>query len=141
MTDDVLFSVQNLTEPVDDDSLVPVFTNVDMFIREYLVHVVERRVATGSGSGIFWCEQWWAHAEAVSRLYAFWRTWEMLRVTDPATGMSVWWRDHLDPHLAVLTSEYGPFARCRPGEHRAITPLPVQPAPADVLAQLPEGAS
>ena len=29
---------------------------------------------------------------------------------DPATGMSVWFRDHADPHMAVLMDPDGPFA-------------------------------
>ncbi|WP_221186477.1 DUF4913 domain-containing protein [Terracoccus luteus] len=38
-----------------------------------------------------------------------WRAWEALRL-DPATGMSVWWRDHADHHMTVLFSPEGPFA-------------------------------
>ncbi|OJF14504.1 DUF4913 domain-containing protein [Couchioplanes caeruleus] len=53
--------------------------------------------------------------------------------------MSIWWRDHLDPHFTVLTGEYGPFGRCSPDRgHVDTAPLPVEPAPADVLAQLPD---
>ena len=29
---------------------------------------------------------------------------------DPATGMSVWWRDHADHHMGVLMDPQGPFA-------------------------------
>ena len=46
-----------------------------------------------------WCPEWWRHAEAPSRLEALWRAWEHLRL-DPATGMSVWFRDHADHHMA-----------------------------------------
>lgn len=115
----------------------PVFDNVDQFVSGYLVHVVERRPASGPTPGINWCDRWWAHPEAISRLYALWRAWESLRVNDPHTGISIWWRDHLDPHLAALTSDYGPFSRCGTRHHDP-QPLPVQPAPAEVLAQLPD---
>ncbi|ROP21234.1 uncharacterized protein DUF4913 [Couchioplanes caeruleus] len=55
------------------------------------------------------------------------------------SSMSIWWRDHLDPHFTVLTGEYGPFGRCSPDRgHVDTAPLPVEPAPADVLAQLPD---
>ena len=116
----------------------PVFDNVDTFIRHYLAPVVERRLAHGASAGAYWCPRWWAHPEAISRLYALWRAWETLRVSDPQLGMSTWWRDHLDPHLTALTSEYGPFGRCGPDKHVDPKPLPVQPAPAEVLAQLPD---
>ncbi len=55
--------------------------------------------------------------------------------------MSAWWRDHFDPHFAVLTGEYGPFGRCSADRgHVDTTPLPVEPAPREVLAQLPDFA-
>ena len=123
-----------------DDAPQPAFGDVDEWIREYLAAVLERKVAQGAQSGIYWCAEWWRHPEAISRLYALWRAWETLRL-DPTTGMSVWWRDHLEPHLAVLTSDGGPFRRCSPGQHHDTTSLPVTPAPADVLAALPDAAT
>jgi hypothetical protein len=119
----------------------PAFRNVEAFVGHYLAHVVERRIAVGATAGLYWCPRWWAHPEAISRLYALWRAWETLRVSDPQTGMSIWWRDHLDPHLNALTSEYGPFGRCRPDKHTEPKPLPVEPAPPEVLAQLPDATS
>ena len=117
----------------------PMFVDLDSFIRNYLAAVVERRVTQGSAVGANWCPSWWKHPEAISRLYALWRAWETLRVADPDTGMSIWWRDHLDPHFAILTGEYGPFSKCSPDRgHVDTAPLPVEPAPAGVLAQLPD---
>jgi hypothetical protein len=127
------------------DAVQLLYANVAQFVDEYLRHVVERRIAVGSGSGVFWCPRWWAHPEALSRVYALWRAWEALRITDEAFGMSLWWRDHLDPHLAQLTSEDGPFGRCQPAcdgraaRHHDPKPLPTEPMPPDVLAQFPEG--
>jgi hypothetical protein len=123
------------TEPA---SAEPVHRNVEAFVGGYLAHVVERRLASGPSSSVNWCPRWWAHPEAISRLYALWRAWETLRVSDPQTGISIWWRDHLDPHLAALIAEYGPFSRCGPDKHTAPRPLPVEPAPAAVLAQFPD---
>ncbi|KAB1931893.1 DUF4913 domain-containing protein [Micromonospora sp. ALFpr18c] len=114
------------------------YRNVEAFVGDYLAHVVERRLASGPTSGINWCPRWWAHPEAISRLYALWRAWETLRVSDPQTGMSIWWRDHLDPHLAALAAEYGPFNRCNPTKHTEPRPLPTELAPPEVLAQLPD---
>lgn len=128
------------TSAPDDDQSAPkpLFANVGQFVDQYLSPVVERRVAAGAASGIPWCRKWWAHPEALSRIYALWRAWECLRVSDPATGMSIWWRDHLDPHLAALTSDNGPLARCRPDRHVDPVPLPVNPIPQDILDQLPD---
>ena len=63
-----------------------------------------------------WCGQWWRHPEAISRLEALWRTWEVLRL-DPLLGMANWYRDHLDHQLPVLTAAAGPFADCDPSRH------------------------
>jgi hypothetical protein len=129
-----------------DAPATPLYPNVAAFVDDYLRRVVERRVVTGASAGVHWCAQWWAHPEALSRIYALWRAWEALRVTDAAFGMSVWWRDHLDPHLTQLTSEYGPFGRCqpagdgRPARHHEPQPLPTEPMPHGVLAQFPDGA-
>ena len=70
-----------------------------------------------------------APPEAVARLDALWRAWEHLRL-DPATGMSVWFRDHADHHMTVLLSAAGPFQGCD-GQHstRPLEPLKVTPAP------------
>ena len=71
--------------------------------------------------------EWWRSAEAISRLDALWRAWENLRL-DGTTGMSVWWRDHADHHMAILMDPDGPFAgstdACGRGE-----PLPYTPPP------------
>lgn len=64
-----------------------------------------------------WCAQWWRHPEAVSRLDAMWRAWEHLRL-DPALGMSTWWREHADPHMAALTHPDGTFKSCQQGDSR-----------------------
>jgi len=63
-----------------------------------------------------WCPQWWAHAEALSRLEALWRTWEAARL-DPLQGIAVWYRDFCDPQLLVLFSPAGPFAQCTAERH------------------------
>ncbi|WP_233500217.1 DUF4913 domain-containing protein [Gordonia sp. YC-JH1] len=66
-----------------------------------------------AGKSRLWCRRWFEHAEAVSRLEAVWRAYESLRL-DPTLGMSVWWRDHLDPHMNALTNPEGPFEGCSP---------------------------
>jgi Domain of unknown function (DUF4913) len=76
-----------------------------------------------------WCARWWDHAEAISRLEALWRCWEVLRL-QRWEGAAVWYRDFLDPQLAVLLDPAGPFAQCTPDRHSPIKALPTVPAPA-----------
>jgi hypothetical protein len=73
-----------------------------------------------------WCPQWWRHPEAVVRLEATWRSFEALR-QDPATGISVWLRDHADVHMAQLMSPAGPFRGCHARDGHTSDPLPALP--------------
>lgn len=101
------------------------FPTLDRFVAEQLAVLYARPL----GHGRVWCPQWWRHAEARSRLDALWRSWEHLR-WEPALGMSVWFRDHADPHMAVLLDPDGPFHGCKPEQHAGrLTPLPVDPPP------------
>ncbi|WEG08314.1 DUF4913 domain-containing protein [Microbacterium horticulturae] len=99
-------------------------------------NVYRRRV---DGRHRCWAAEW-RYDEAVIRLEALWRSWEHLR-QDAATGISVWWRDHADHHMAVLMDPDGPFAaadhtdsanHCKKGE-----PLPYAPPPAGVFPDVP----
>lgn len=81
------------------------YGSTDEFVREYLRYVYSRSI---DGSTRVWASEWWRYDEAVIRLEALWRSWEHLRL-DAATGMSVWFRDHADHHMAVLLSSDGPF--------------------------------
>jgi hypothetical protein len=105
----------------------PVYGSVEQFLAEYLLPVYRRAV---SGTSTTWCAQWWRHSEAWIRLDGLWRSWEYLRL-DAATGMSVWLRDHADPHMAVLLSADGPFKGCTPDQHatRPLKALPLAPVP------------
>ena len=128
---------------VDDAGDEPVealyYGSVDEFVREYLRLVYRRRV-DGRGQHRVWAGEWWRYDEAVIRLEALWRAWEHLR-QDPSTGMSVWWRDHADHHMAVLFDPEGPFGRvegeqnaCKPGE-----PLPYVAPPEGMFPDVRQG--
>ena len=86
------------------------------------------------GPGATWCPQWWKHPEAVVRFEGLWRSWEKLR-QDPATGISVWLKDHLDHHMAVLLDPNGPLHGCKPDRHspRPLERLPGGEPPASPL--------
>ena len=96
------------------------------WVAEWLFPVYRRSIL---GHDRVWCPQWWRHAEAVARLEALWRAWEHLR-QDPATGLSVWFRDHADHHMTVLLDADGPFKGCD-GQHseHPLDELPHDPPP------------
>ena len=116
-----------LDEPADEPELY--YPNVLEFVTHHLAPMYRRPL---TGTGTTWCPEWWRHAEAIARLQALWRSWEHLRL-DPATGTSVWFRDHADHHMAVLLSADGPFKGCKPDGHaERLEPLPLK-APPDGL--------
>lgn len=106
-------------------SPAPHFSNVDAFVREYLVHVYRRKV--GERATRRWSARWWESPEALTRLEALWRAWEQLRL-DPNMGMSVWFRDHADYHMGVLMDPDGPF-RSSTDQANETEPLPYTPPP------------
>ena len=114
-----------------------VYGSVDEFVREYLRHVYRRATSEAR----VWSARWWEYDEAVIRLEALWRAWEHLRL-DPSTGMSVWWRDHADHHMAVLMDPEGPFAAANhydgANESDKGAPLPYEAPPAGLFPDVRE---
>jgi hypothetical protein len=82
-----------------------------------------------------WCPQWWAHAEAISRLNGLWEAWENAR-TEGSVAMLGWWQV-FDHHATILTSTGGPFAQCTQSSgHRSDgAPLKTVPAPPGTWAE------
>lgn len=109
------------------------YGSVDEFVREFLRHAYRRKI---DGRHRVWAARWWEYDEAVMRLEALWRAWEHLRL-DATTGMSVWWRDHADHHMAVLTDPDGPFYAADPtsetNQAKKGAPLPYEPPPAGLF--------
>lgn len=119
-----------------------VFESLSDFVVDKLAPTYRREVTEGLSRR--WCPEWWRHTEANSRLEALWRAWEHLRL-DPATGMSVWWRDHADHHMEKLFDPDGPFKACsvrdghkKPGQPGYIEPLPVTSEPTGMFVSLPQ---
>jgi hypothetical protein len=111
-----------------DEGPTLVYSTVDQFVAHLLSGTWCRPV---DGRHLTWCPSWWKHPEAVLRLTALWRSWEHLRL-DPATGLSVWLRDHADHHMRVLMDpELGPFKGCHPerGHGERLRPLPLVEPP------------
>lgn len=118
----------------DEQEVPPLYYGqLDHFVNGYLVFIYRRALADGSTKGARWCPKWWYHEEAVARLEAMWRSWELLRL-DPAAGMSNWFLQHGDPHMRVLWSEDGPFQYCKSTHVDRMKVLPVYEAPAGLFA-------
>ncbi|WP_067475283.1 DUF4913 domain-containing protein [Nocardia amamiensis] len=102
-----------------------IYANVVDFVENYLGGLYRRQVTDLSDT--VWCPEWWQHAEAIARLDALWRAWEHYR-QDGATGLSVWFLDHADPHMAKLFDPKGPFKYCsvRNGHKDMLSPLPTK---------------
>src|SRR5450759_3552699 len=73
-----------------------------------------------------WCARWWDHAEAISRLEALWRVWEVARL-DELRGIAVWYRDFPDPQAGVLVSSGGAVAPGPGDRQNAGPPLATGP--------------
>jgi hypothetical protein len=115
------------TEEEQGPSDGPAFTNSATWVEKWLCPNLEREIKRT----FEWCSQWWDHPEAVQRIEALWRAWEFFRHAD-ATGMSTWWTDHADPHLAILCNpDIGPFGHCHTMHGRDIAPLRTTKPPDD----------
>lgn len=98
------------------------FPNVYVFVQDFLAKVHPRPVR--DGLSWHWCSHWWDHPEAVSRLEALWKAFEVLR-RDPGTGAATWWRDYADPTIAALSDAGGTFAKCSDTSHAVPPDLPM----------------
>ncbi len=123
--DDVLQDDCDDGQPTDDPQLY--YPTLEVFVHDYLIGTYRRHI---EGRNRNWCPQWWCHAEAIARLEAMWRSFEHLRM-DPATGTSVWFINHADPHMADCSTPtdrsstapptaatFPGYSRCRPSDHQ-----------------------
>ena len=109
----------------------PFFGSLLEFVVEHFGPVYARNTTPT----VRWCANWWDHAEAIYRLEALWRTWELYRL-EPRLGIASWLRDYLDPQLRELTSPTGPFASCTEDRHSPVKALRTNQPPEAYLADL-----
>ena len=114
------------TAATPEDRFEPMYGDVEGWVREVFAPVFARSI----GWPVKWCAQWLAHGEAVLRLEALWRSWEIHRL-DRGRGMATWLRDFADAQLAALLADGGTFCTCTPDNHLPMDTLPLTPAPAD----------
>lgn len=115
----------------DVEPVVPFYGSLLEFVTEGFAPVYCR----ATSPTVRWCASWWDHAEALYRLEALWRSWELYRL-EPRLGIASWLRDYLDPQLSVLTSATGPFAQCTDDRHSPVKPLRTDPPPAHYFDDL-----
>lgn len=101
------------------------YPTVFAFVNEYLSRVYSRQVTDISDT--VWCPEWWRHPEAAIRLHALWQAWEHFRLQG-GPGISFWFLDHADPHMAKLFDPRGPFKYCsvRNGHKKMLDRLPLE---------------
>jgi hypothetical protein len=104
----------------------PCYPTVEAWVTEHFIPMYRRTL----GGEYRWCSQWWLHAEAISRLTALWYAWESMRLQG-ATGIGLWYRDHLDHQLPVLLGARGPFYQCTEQQHLEPHQAITQPVPQD----------
>ena len=114
-----------------DEPLVPFFGSLLEFVVEHFGPVYARTTSPT----VRWCASWWDHAEAIYRLEALWRTWELYRL-EPRLGIASWLRDYLDPQLRELTNPAGPFASCTEDRHSPVKALRTNQPPEAYLVDL-----
>lgn len=94
------------------------------WVETHIGPLVRKTTTTGEGGGIRWCRSWWNHHDAIERFSALHIVFTELSEQNTLSWLSAYLRDHLDPHLATLTSPVGPFHACTPTKHTDIaTPL------------------
>ena len=120
------------TEPeAGEEPFEPLYDN----LTDWVEHHFAQTYAWKPGSTARWCASWWDHAEAIYRLEALWRTWELYRL-EPRLGIASWLRDYLDPQLSQLTSPTGPFASCTEDRHSPVKALLTNQPPEAYLNDL-----
>lgn len=115
----------------EQEPVAPFFGSLLEFVVEHFGPVYARNTSPT----VRWCASWWDHAEAIYRLEALWRTWELYRL-EPRLGIASWLRDYLDPQLRELTSATGPFASCTEDRHSPVKALPTNQPPEAYLNDL-----
>ncbi len=99
------------TTPADPDQPPPPvrrYTGVDEFVDQFVLPQWRYRLDI---EDVRWCARWWEHTAALGRLEALWEAFEVMRLDD-GPALSVWYRDHFDTHMTVLTQRNGVFHRC-----------------------------
>lgn len=116
----------------------PLYEHVDLWVQGFFLPVVRRQIHAAAGTGLSWDERWWLYPEVVARFTALHHAWEEARASDKPSAVSLWWIQHLEPHLRViLDGQNGPMANAdAEGTFAGWPSMPHQPAPPAVLQEI-----
>lgn len=105
------------------------FVDVEEWFDQYFRFLYRRKI---DARGRMWASEWWRSAEAIARLEAIWRAWEVARL-EPGTGISLWFQQHADYHMEFLMDpKTSPFVRST-DTAEVDDPLPHTPVPSGML--------
>jgi len=111
--------------PDVEGGVAPLCEDVETWVEHVYAVVYVRKISQSQR----WCPQWWAHAEAIVRLTALWRTWEAARAAEDDGAIADWLRVYFDALNPVLLADDGPFASCTADRHSDQRPLPLAASP------------
>ncbi|MEU7631883.1 DUF4913 domain-containing protein [Nocardia sp. NPDC049220] len=111
----------------------PRYPTVWLWVEDWFVPHIRRRINPAAGKGLSWDPAWWRYPEVVARFLALHAAWEeATAATAPtsASAMSTWWISHLEPHLRIIfDGETGPMSLAAEGAaftgHPPLQTLPV----------------
>lgn len=89
--------------------VTPRFASLDVFVEQF---ILPNFAHENEGADTRWCQTWWRHTEAVTRLEVLWEAFEVARL-EPAPAMSKWFIHDFDPHMRVMTDKAGVFHACQ----------------------------
>ncbi len=107
---DGLSDDENSTQEDSEESIPVHYRSVFEFFHGMIAPLLQDRLI--GRHGLRWSKKWYDCQEAMLRMDAMWRSYEMLK-EDPGAGLSKWILEHYDPHMRVLTADDGPFGECR----------------------------
>jgi hypothetical protein len=126
MTDQLDTDPEELADLSSEDAGVePLCADVETWVEHIYTVIYIRKISQHQR----WCPQWWAHAEAIVRLTALWRTWESARISDEESALADWLRVYFDAINPVLLAADGPFASCTVDRHSDQRPMPLDEPP------------
>ena len=78
-------------EEVDTVEPELLYPDAPTWFEDYPSYVYRRDLGR---SATLWCERWFDHPEAMTRIQALWRSWEAARQDDTMTGPATWLGQH-----------------------------------------------
>lgn len=95
-------------EHKETDAAAPelLYPDAPTWFEDYLSYLYRRDLGR---STTLWCERWFDHPEALTRIQILWRSWEAGRQDDTMTGPATWLVNIADPMMHELISTEGTF--------------------------------